>query len=119
MLQAVLVTLSGYNSPHIEFNDGTLPQTLPQPPIGDLATYNKFQKQRQRLSYRVKFTEQACNILGITPSEQDMLQQVLILAVYTKKLESFVQVYGKQLKTCNPIITQLPHSRCIVSVYYL
>ena len=94
MLQAVLVTLSGYNSPHIEFNDGKLPQNLPQAPIGDLATFNEFQKQRQRLSYRVKFTEEACNILGITPSEQDMLQQILILAVYTKQLESFIQIYG-------------------------
>jgi len=74
MLQAVLLCLSGYDSPHIEISV-------------EKSKYTSLQRKK------IKFVDNACSVLGINRSEQQMLEEVIILGIDIKELTAFVKKY--------------------------
>eukprot|EP01084_Bolivina_argentea_P095508 171695_1 len=74
MLQAVLICLSGYDSPHIQI-------------IKEKSKYTSLERKK------IKFVKGACNILSISPSEEQMLEEILILGIHVKELQTFIKHY--------------------------
>eukprot|EP01083_Nonionella_stella_P291017 990308_1 len=74
MLQAVLICLSGYDSPHIEI-------------VKEKSKYTHLARKK------IKFVKGACDILHINPSEQQMLEEILVLGVLIKDLQTFIKHY--------------------------
>lgn len=72
MLQAVLLCLSGYDSPHIRI-------------IKEKSKYTSLERKK------IKFTSNACTILGINASEKQILEEILILGIHIKDLQAFIK----------------------------
>lgn len=74
MLQAVLISLSGYDSPHIEI-------------IKEKSRYTAFERKK------IRFLDKSCSILGINKSEKQMLEEILVLGIHVKELQAFIKQY--------------------------